>query len=117
MKITLYVTVVSVFLTALSSDVHAQAFPNDNDGLLDVGEAPGFPSVPADAEGSLSLYYEGIELSRIGTADINIQVVLGTKLQVVTKRVRPNHCESSRASVDQAAIHRGIDEIDVAVIS
>ena len=53
--------VAAVLLVACSNSASAQAFVNDNDGLLDVGEAPGFPADPMAATGELSLDYRGIQ--------------------------------------------------------
>ena len=50
-----------VMVVGLHSNVFAQAFPNDNDGLLDVGEAPGFPTDPAATTGRLSLHSQNIQ--------------------------------------------------------
>ena len=51
---------VLVAANAPTANVFAQGFPNDRDGLLDVGEAPGFPVDPAAAQ-DVSLDSLGIQ--------------------------------------------------------
>ena len=62
MKNTL-VSMLSVMILAAvqATSTFAQSFPNDNDGLLDVGEAPGFPAEPAVATGELSFGRRNIQ--------------------------------------------------------
>ncbi len=53
--------VAAVLLVACSNSASAQAFVNDNDGLLDVGEAPGFPADPMAVTGELALRNKRIQ--------------------------------------------------------
>lgn len=46
---------IALILIAMSSAAQAQAFIDDNDGLLDVGESPRFPADPAATTGKLDL--------------------------------------------------------------
>lgn len=50
-----------LLLAALLSPSQARAFVDDGDGLLDVGEAPGFPADPAAATGGLTLDRRSIQ--------------------------------------------------------
>ena len=50
-----------ILATGVTANVSAQVFLNDNDGLLDVGEAPGFPRDPAAATGELYLHQQGLQ--------------------------------------------------------
>lgn len=61
MKPVLFVSILCLLFATLGSDSQAKAFVNDNDGLLDVGEAQGFPDDPAATTGELLLYLQGIE--------------------------------------------------------
>lgn len=61
MKTSLIFLVSALLVSALCSDIYAQAFMTDNDGLLDVGETPGFPLDPANAMGTLRLSHQNIE--------------------------------------------------------
>jgi Leucine-rich repeat (LRR) protein len=61
MRRAFYASGVALLLAAFINNVQAQGFVNDNDGLLDVGEAAGFPDDPTGATGELLLTSRGIQ--------------------------------------------------------